>query len=395
MFKLTKRSVEGLELQKKEYLVWDREISGFGVRVYPSGRKTYLVQYRSSGRTRRRTIGQHGVLTAIEARDEARKLLGEVAKGGDPSEERQTRLKAPTVAALCDRFLDEYVAEHCKPATARDYKSIVRRCIKPHLGPRKVADITRADIVNLHHTLRETPYQANRSLSVLSKMFNLAEDWGLRGDGTNPARRIKKFREEEKKRYLRDNELARLGEVLSESLEGGTESIYTVSAIQLLVLTGCRLSEILTLRWEYVTPHHLELPDSKTGKRRIPLPSDAYEILMELPRDKNTPYVIRGRRPDRPMVNLQKSWSRIRKQAGIEDVRLHDLRHTYASAAMRGNVDPFKLKEIMGHRNLQTTLRYAHLDDEDVRQNAEFIASRLAGSIRKNKVTKVPLRIVG
>ncbi|MBL4873051.1 MAG: tyrosine-type recombinase/integrase [Rhodobacteraceae bacterium] len=395
MFKLTKRSVEGLELHEKEYLVWDREISGFGVRVYPSGRKTYLVQYRFSGRTKRRTIGQHGILTAIEARIEARKLLGEVAKGGDPSEERRARLKAPTVSALCDRFLDEYVAEHCKPVTARDYKSIVRRCIKPHLGPRKVADITRADIIGLHHALRETPYQANRSLSVLSKMFNLAEDWGLRGDGTNPARRIKKFREEEKKRYLRDNELMRLGDVLSESLEGGTESIYTVSAIQLLVLTGCRLSEILTLRWEYVTPHHLELPDSKTGKRRIPLPSDAHEILMELPRHENTPYVIRGRRPDRPMVNLQKSWSRIRKQAGIEDVRLHDLRHTYASAAMRGNVDPFKLKEIMGHRNLQTTLRYAHLDDEDVRRNAEFIASRLAGSIRRNKVTKVPLRIVG
>ncbi|PCJ74358.1 MAG: integrase [Rhodobacteraceae bacterium] len=395
MFKLTKRSVEGLELQEKEYLVWDREISGFGVRIYPSGRKTYLVQYRASGRTRRRTIGQHGVLTAIEARDEARKLLGEVAKGGDPSEDRQSRLKAPTVAALSERFLIEYVAEHCKPMTARDYKSIVRRCINPHLGPRKVADITRADIVNLHHALRETPYQANRSLSVLSKMFNLAEDWGLRTGGTNPARRIKKFREEEKKRYLRDNELIRLGEVLSESLEGGTESIYSVSAIQLLVLTGCRLSEILTLRWEYVTPHHLELPDSKTGKRRIPLPSDAYEILMELPRHESTPYVIRGRRPDRPMVNLQKSWTRIRKQAGIEDVRLHDLRHTYASAAMRGNVDPFKLKEIMGHRNLQTTLRYAHLDDEDVRQNAEFIASRLAGSIRRKKVVNVPFRIVG
>ncbi len=390
MFKLTKRSVEGLELREKEYLVWDREISGFGVRVYPSGRKTYLVQYRSSGRTRRRTIGQHGILTAIEAR----KLLGEVAKGGDPSQERQSRLKAPTVAALCDRFLFEYVAEHCKPVTARDYGSIVRRCIKPCLGPRKVADIRRADIVNLHYSLRETPYQANRALSVLSKMFNLAEDWGLRRDGTNPARRIKKFREEEKKRYLRDNELIRLGEVLSESLEGSTESIYTVSAIQLLILTGCRLSEILTLRWDYVTQHHLELPDSKTGKRRVPLPSDAYEILMELPRHENNPYVIQGRYPNRPMVNLQKAWNRIRTQAGLEDVRIHDLRHTYASAAMRGNVDPFKLKEIMGHRNLQTTLRYAHLDDEDVRQNAEFIASRLAGSIRRNKVKRLPLRVV-
>jgi integrase len=394
MFKLTKRAVEGLEVQSQDYFIWDRDIAGFGVRVFPSGRKAYLIQYRVGGRSRRRTIGAHGILTAEEARNEARKLLGDVAKGGNPAEERRRQQKAPTVASLCDRFLSEYVPEHCKPLTARDYSSIVRRCIKPSLGSHKIIDVSRSDIVNFHYSLRETPYQANRALSVLSKIFNLAEDWGLRSDGTNPARRVKKFREVEKKRYLRDEELERLGETLSDALEGGSESVFIVSAIQLLVLTGCRLSEILRLRWDYVTAHHLELPDSKTGRRRIPLPSMAHEILMDLPRREGNPFVILGRTATGPLIDLQKPWRRIRKRAGLEDVRLHDLRHTYASAAMRGNVDPFKLKEIMGHRNLQTTLRYVHLDDEDIRNNAEIVASRLSRTFVRTKQRKSPFRVV-
>lgn len=382
MFKLTKRSVEALTVAEKDYPVWDSELPGFGVRVYPSGRKTYIVQYRVGRRTRRTTIGRHGVLTAEEARKEARRLLGTVACGEDPSAEKQAKRRAPTVAGLCDRFLDEYVELHCKPTTARDYRSIIRRFIRPRLGPLLIADVTRADVVAFHHALRDTPYQANRAASMLSKLFNMAEDWGLRSAGSNPARRIKKFREEEKKRYLSDDEQVRLGNVLASVLEDGTETIYTVSAILLLIYTGCRLNEILTLRWEYVTAYHLELPDSKTGRRRIPLPSEAYDILEELPRRARNPYVILGESDDGPLVNLQKPWRRIRRLAGIEDVRLHDLRHTYASVAMKNGIDPFTLKEIMGHKNLQTTLRYAHLEDEAVRRAAGSVASRLAGAIR-------------
>lgn len=231
MSKLTKRSVEALEVSGSDYLVWDADLSGFGVRVFASGRKSYLVQYRAGGRTRRRSIGQHGVLTAEEARNEARKLLGEVAKGGNPSEDRQQHLRGPSMAALCDRFLTEYAEHHCKPSTRKGYEIIVRTCIKPKLGPRKIVDISRAEIVAFHHGMRDRPYMANRAVSILSKMFNLAEDWGMRKDGANPARRIKKFKEEEKKRYLSDDEQARLGDVLAEALETGQETPYTVSAI--------------------------------------------------------------------------------------------------------------------------------------------------------------------
>ena len=394
MFKLTKRSVEGLAAEEKDYLAWDRDMRGFGIRVYPSGKKTYLVQYRAGRRTRRITIGQHGVLTAEEARIRAKQLLGDVARGSDPSAEKQAKRRAPTVAGLCDRFLEEYVEQHCKPTTARDYHSIIRRFIRPRLGPLPIAEVTRADVVAFHHALRDTPYQANRAASMLSKLFNLAEDWGLRQAGSNPARRIKKFREEEKKRYLSDDEQMRLGEVLAEALEEGTESVYAVSAILLLIFTGCRLSEILTLRWDYVTSHHLELPDSKTGRRRIPLPREAYDILMELPREAGNPYVILGDVDGAPLVNLQKPWRRIRSKAGLEDVRIHDLRHTYASVAMKDGIDPFTLKEIMGHKNLTTTLRYAHLADDAVQRAAGSVAARLARAVRQDK-PRTPLRVVG
>ncbi|MGC9417974.1 MAG: tyrosine-type recombinase/integrase [Rhodovulum sp.] len=394
MFKLTKRTVEGLIVEAKDYLVWDRDMRGFGVRVYPSGKKTYLIQYRTGRRTRRITIGQHGVLTADEARTRARQLLGDVARGADPSAEKQAKMRAPTVAGLCDRFLEEYVDQHCKPTTARDYHSIIRRFIRPRLGPLAIAEVTRADVVAFHHALRDTPYQVNRAASMLSKLFNLAEDWGLRQPGSNPARRIKKFREEEKKRYLSDEEQMRLGEVLAEALEEGTETIYVVSAILLLIYTGCRLNEILTLRWDYVTSHHLELPDSKTGRRRIPLPREAHDLLMELPREEGNPFVILGGVDGQPLVNLQKPWRRIRARAGIEDVRIHDLRHTYASVAMKDGIDPFTLKEIMGHKNLTTTLRYAHLADEAVQRAAGSVAARLARAVRKDARERPALRVV-
>ncbi len=394
MFRLTKRSVEGLAPAEKEYFAWDGDVRGFGVRVYPSGRKLYLVQYRSGKRTRRHNIGAHGVLTADVARKEAKRLLGDVAHGSDPSAQRQAKRSAPTVNGLCDRFLEEYAGQHLKPATARDYQSIIRRFIRPRLGPLAIAEVTRADVVAFHHALRDTPYQANRAASMLSKLFNLAEDWGLRQAGSNPARRIKKFREEEKKRYLSPDEQARLGDALGAALGDGSETIHTVSAILLLIYTGCRHGEILNLKWDYVTPHHLELPDSKTGARRIPLPREAYDILMELPRLEGNPYVILGESETGPLINLQKPWRRIRHLAGLDDVRIHDLRHTYASVAIQNGIDPFTLKEIMGHKNLQTTLRYAHLADETVQRAAGSVAARLARSMRRTPQAAQHLRVI-
>lgn len=394
MVKLTKRSVEGLEVTGKDYFAWDSELTGFGVRVMKSGRKSYLVQYSCLGRQRRRSIGQHGALTAEQARTEARKLLGEVARGGNPAEDRQTQLRAPTMASLCDRFMKEYVIYHCKLSTQKGYQSVIDRCIKPNLGSRRIVNIRRPEIVAFHHDMRATPYMANRALSILSKMFNLAEDWGLRPEGANPARRVRKFREEEKKRYLSETEQLRLGNALAETLETGQETQYAVSAIYLLMLTGCRLGEILTLQWSFVTSHHLELPDSKTGRRRIPLPREAYDIITALPRREGNPYVILGETEFGHLVNINKTWHRVRAKAGLTDVRMHDLRHTYASVAVMSGIDPFLLKEIMGHRNLQTTLRYAHFADEAVQRAAGSVASRLAQAMRREPSNNPPLRIV-
>lgn len=395
--KLTKKAVDDLPVDGRDYVVWDTEIACFGIRVFPSGRKAYLVQYRARGRSRRHSIGQHGVLTAEEARKAAKALLGTVAKGGNPAEDRRKMFEAPTVSSLCDRFMQEYVAHHCKPSTADGYEIVIRRCIKPHLGTWKIVDVARVDVVAFHHALRETPYMANRALSVLSKLFNLAEDWGLRNEGSNPARRVQKFKEEEKKRYLTDEEQHRLGVIMAEALETGRESPYAISALYLLMLTGCRLGEILTLQWDFVRPNHLELPDSKTGRRRIPLPREAREIIYALPKVEGNPYVIVGEGGTGHLVNLQKTWIRMKTKAGIPDVRMHDLRHTYASVAVMNGIDPFMLKEIMGHKNLQTTLRYAHFADDAVQQAAGAVASRLAGIIRHggSGSRPAPLRVVG
>lgn len=391
MFRLTKRSVEGLTVGDAEAIFWDKDIAGFGIRVSPKGRKAYFIQYRSKGRTRRMTLGRHGIVAADQARHEAKKLLGEVAHGSDPSHARHRERATPTIEMLCTRFLNDYAAQTCKPLTIRDYTSIVKRCINPFIGKIKVTDVTRSDLLELQHKLKRTPYQANRAISVLSKIFHLAEDWGYRPEGTNPARRIKKFREEEKKRYLSEDEQARLGEVLVGSLKDGSQSQYVVAAIFLLMFTGCRLSEILTLKWDYVCPQHLELPDSKTGKRRIPFPAEARAVIDALDRDPENEYVICGGKKSEPLINLQKPWRKIRAQAGIEDVRIHDLRHTYASVAVKNGIDPFRLKEIMGHRNIHTTLRYVHLDDETVLAAAGSVASRLASALKSAPAT---LRIV-
>lgn len=395
MPKLTKRYVEKLTTEGNDKIVFDSDVPGFGIRVMPSGRKSYIVQYRSGGRTRRMAIGSHGVLTADEARSEARSRLAAVAKGEDPSEAKARERRAPTLANLCDRFLEEHVKLNCKPITYRDYEATIRRLIKPRLGTFKIPDVRRSDIAEFHHALRETPYQANRSLSILSKIFNLAELWGLRAEGTNPCRLVPKFKEKSKERFLSISELQRLGETLNAFLDEGEVTPHSIAAFQLLILTGCRLGEIQRLKWDYVGAFHLELPDSKTGARRIPLSDDARAVLNTLPRTPGNPYVIEGKFPNTHVTDLQRPWRRIREAAGLEDVRIHDLRHTYASMAVMNGVDLLTVGRILGHSNYQTTQRYAHLADEGVRQAASKVSGILAGSISRRETDPKPhLRLV-
>ena len=379
MPKLTKRVVDAAQAGETDYFIWDHEIPGFGLRVLRTGKKSYLIQYRSGGRTRRVTFGKHGTITPDQARTKARKLLAAVSDGENPAEDIKLHRKAPTVAALCERFMSEHVAHRCKPTTQREYQRSVDLFIVPAIGRHKVSDVTRPGISQLHHSLRHIPYQANRTLGVLSKLFNLAEVWGLRPDGSNPCRHVKKYPEKNRERYLTPDELARLGAVLDEANRDGSESPYMIAAIRLLILTGCRLSEIQTLKWSHVNGNRLLLPDSKTGAKTIYLGPPAIAALKAIERQPENEYVIAGKVPGQYLTDLQRPWRRIRNRAGLGDLRIHDLRHTFASGAVGLGESLPMIGKLLGHTQVQTTARYAHLADNPV----QAAADRVSGEIGK------------
>jgi integrase len=381
MGKLTKRTVEAAQPQASDYFIWDGDLAGFGLRVMPSGRRGYLVQYRAGGRTRRVGLGVHGAVTPDQARKRARDLLGAVARGDDPAEEIRTHRRAPTVAALCDRFLAEHVAHRCKPTTQGEYRRSVDLFIKPRIGNLKLPDVKRADIARLHHELRHIPYQANRTLGVLSKMFNLAELWGLMADGANPCRHVKKYPERKRECSLSSEEYRRLWSVLAE-LEAERPAMRpALNAIRLLVFTGCRLSEIQTLRWEHVRETTLELPDGKTGARKVPLCPAAIAVLGSIEKLPDNPYVITGTKPGQHLTDLERPWRRIRARAGLDKVRIHDLRHSFASAAVDNGESLPMIGKLLGHKQVQTTARYAHLADAPVHAAAGRIGGAIAVAI--------------
>jgi integrase len=402
--KITKRSVDALNPagDGAETVLWDSELKGFGVRVQRGSAKSYVLHYRvGSGRgapLRKLTIGRHGSpWTPDTARREAKSLLGMIEDGFDPAADKMLRREAPTIVELAERFLAEHAHAKRKSSTAAEYKRLLDKIILPALSKRKVADVTRADVTKLHHVNRKAPYQANRVLAVLSKMFNLAERWGLRPDGSNPCRHVEKFTERKRERMLSPAELARLGDALA----GYGGSPYAVAAVKLLVFTGARLGEVLGLRWEWIDFERGEarLPDSKTGAKTLHLPPPALAVLTGLPRLSDNPYVVVGAKPGASMVNLEKPWRVIRRAAGLGDVRLHDLRHAFASVAASSGMGLPIIGKMLGHSDPATTARYAHLASDPVKAAAAAVAGKVAAAMgggsadaTNSGVTVVPLR---
>lgn len=386
--RLTKRAIDRLETDDRERFYWDSELPGFGLRIRASGRKYFIVQFRAKGRERRITIGQYGAVTADAARRRAIAHIAEARNGADPAAERDAARSRVTMGALADRFLEEHVANHCKASTARDYRRSIGLYIAPRFAKRNVTDIERRDIAALHHDMRATPYQANRTLAVLSKMFNLAELWGLRPDGSNPCLHVKRYREETRERFLTQDEFARLGSILDQIEHEGSESRSAVAAIRLLMLTGCRRSEIQTLRWENVDldAGELHLPDTKTGARIVPLAQSAVAVLAALPRNQENPWVIVGKKPGSHLTDLNHPWWRIRARAGLHDVRIHDLRHSFASRAVQLGESLPMIGKLLGHTQVQTTARYAPLARDTVRASA----SRVGDSIGEALTSAAP-----
>ena len=291
---ISKRTVDALRAGDRDVLYWDRDLSGFGVRVYASGRKTYVVQCRGPNGSRRVTIGQHGEVTPDEARRQAALAIDRIKRGEPPVPAPPQ--PEPTVADLAQRFMDAHVTVNCKPSSAVHYRRVLDNHILPALGSVPVGEVDRAQVTALHHKLRSKPVAANRTIDILSKMFSLAEAWELRPAGSNPCRSVRRYREEKRERFLSPDEVRRLGRVLAQAEAQGGASVYAVAAIRLLMLTGCRLNEILSLRWDDVdrTAKEVRIRDGKTGPRSVPLTSTVMDVLAAIPRVPDNPWVIAG-----------------------------------------------------------------------------------------------------
>jgi integrase len=397
--KITKQAVEGVVPAPRTQFLWDTEIKGFGVKITPAGVRSYLVQYRLAGRgspTRRFTIGRHGSpWTADEARKAALRILVRVVDGIDPGQAKAEARREITVAALCDLYLDEGCATK-KAGTVVNDRSRIARHIKPLLGRKRVSEVKRGDI---ERVLRDVAIGktrknekagprariivrggrgvANRVIETLGSIFTFAVNHDLRAD--NPVRGIKKFAPRRIERFLTLAELARLGDALTTAEQEG-ENPSAIAAIRLLMLTGCRRGEILSLQWKHVDLEHgcLRLPDSKTGAKVVPLGEIVVQLLASLPRLQDNPHVLPGARDGGHLIGLHKAWRRVQATAKLEGLRIHDLRHSFASVAVANGESLFLVGRVLGHKQARTTQIYAHVHDDPLRAVADRASSSIA-----------------
>jgi len=412
--RLTKRMVEAL---KPGQLVWDADVRGFGARRQRRDR-VYVVKYRVAGRARWYAIGLHGSPWTVEkARKKAKHILGDVAAGRDPAKARADERAAGTVAELCDLYLaaapSRVLRKSGRPkkaSTLETDKGRIERHIKPLLGRLKVGAVTVEDVKRFlgdvaagktAADVRTGPRgraiveggegTATRTVGLLGGIFSFAVEKGFRPD--NPVRGVTRYRDRTAERYLSAAELARLGEALAAAERKG-ENPWAIAAIRLLIFTGCRKSEITTARWDYIDAErgYLRLPDSKTGQKLIPLGAPALDVLAKLPRLAGNPYILPGEKAGAAYVGLPKAWERIRARAKLGDVRLHDLRHSFASVGAAAGDSLIVIGALLGHRDAKTTARYAHLGDDPIRAAAGRISKSIAAAMAGGGGEVVPLR---
>ncbi len=419
MPKITKRMVDALKLGEKPFKIFDDELKGFGVLVMPSGIKSYILEYRpgSGGRgvsKRRLTLGKHGALTPEQARRAAQEALARVRLGQDPQGERQEARKALTVSQLAGAFESEHVRKKLKSKTAKHYRTALAR-LADAFGSLKAHAVSRAQIAAVHARHSGTPYSANRFLAITGKCFAWGIARGLLPEGhTNPARGIERYKEHKHEKFLTSDELARLGAALRqgevEGLPWAGECAskhaakeanrwskldpFAVAAIRLLILTGARLREILHAKWEHVDFERglMFLPDSKTGKKTLYLSAAALDVLASLPRIEGNPHIIAGAKDGAPRADLKKPWAAVTRAAGLNGVRLHDLRHSFASVGAGASLGLPIIGKLLGHSQAATTHRYAHLDADPMKRAAEAIGATIAAAMEGKKGDVVLLR---
>lgn len=430
MAKISKRTIDALATSPAGTVLRDEEIKGFQARLNANGSITYCFEYRAgSGRAapvRRLTIGKVGSLTPDDARKLAKDHAASVAKGEDPAGEKSKAKTIPTLSTFATSFLNaaEKVA-HNSPENAKlrirtiaNYRSLLKLHLSPAFGNRRLDLIDRADVSKLHSTMGETkPMTANRALELVGTIYRAAIDAGHLPEGVNPARNIRAYPENRRERFLSSDEYDRLGEAISlaETIgipysppqpRPGKKSKHvpkemppyvidrpTAGALRLLIFTGARLREILHAKWADFDPERAILTVfGKTGRRPIYLAAPALEVIAGLP--KSGPYLIAATAPEKPKADLARPWKAISKLAGLEGVRLHDLRHSYASSLVAGGASLPMIGKLLGHTQPQTTARYAHLADDPVRAAAERAAGSIAGAMsgKTGEVVAFPAR---
>jgi integrase len=418
MVKLTKQSLPSLKPRSKPYIEYDSDLAGFGVAVYPSGIKSWVCEYRPHGGGRgvakkRVTLGKTSQLTPEQARKAAGDMLATVRLGGDPAQEKLERRASVTVDELIDLFDAQYVGPMLKPGTIVSHRIALEELRRAH-GALKAIALTHAHVTTLHFRMADRPYAANRAAAVWSKAFAWAAHAGLIPEGHNPVKGLKKYRERGRERFLTSEELARLGDKLREGETVGLSysvdeakptakhapkaehrrvklDRYAAAAIRLLILTGARLREILHAKWEQVDAERglIFLADSKTGRKPLYLSAAAQEVLAVLPRMEGNPHLIAGAKEGTPRSDLKKPWAAVSRAAGLEGVRLHDLRHSFASIGAGASLGLPIIGKLLGHSQPATTARYAHLDADPMRRAANTIGATISAAMAGRKDTNV------
>ena len=368
---LSEARIKALKPRKSAYDVRDAKFRGFGVRVLPSGTMRFFIHSQYRGERFWKIVGDANTMCLEAARARAVSTLAAIRRGENASERQDDTLFEAVAETVFKRY-----ARVWKARTLEVNRTYLRRQLLPWFAGREIANIHRQDVQRWFASLRATPVAADRSAPVLSVIMKEAELLGFRTEGSNPCRGIRRYRRKGRERFLSEEELHRLAGSLSAH---ESERPLQVAAVRLLLLTGCRKSEVLTLRWSDYRDGHLHLRDSKTGPRTVWLSRAARAVLESVVRTGTC--VFPGRNTNHPPNRswLTPFWQRVRAEAGLSDARLHDLRHTYATFALRQGESVLAIGRLLGHANPETTLRYTHLADAMVREAVEAVGAALEG----------------
>ena len=380
--KLTKTVVDAAQPKSHDVELRDTLVPGFLCKVTPAGRKVFMLQYRTNAGVRRKpSLGQFGELTVEQARSLAQDWLAEVRRGRDPGNQKAEARRAPAVKELCARFMEDHSKLHNKPSTQHSYQYQIDRYIVPAFGSKKAHEVTRQDITALMKHMEKSPTQANRVLSCVRKMFNLAELWGYRQDGSNPCRHIPKYPERGATRLITDEQMVKLFAYLDEAEVESLEHPIYLLAVRLQFEFAARMSEVLLLQWDWLDlPNGRAVwPDSKTGGMSKPLSTEARRLLSSAPHYGDSPYVcpaiLDHSKPLSP-GSYDQAWRRFLDRAGVPKVGTHGIRHRAATDIANSGI-PVKVGMVLtAHKTVAMFMRYVHTEDDPVRKAAELVASR-------------------